>query len=84
MRQMADIPTMAVGFITEAHQAEAVLQEGSADLIAIGREFIADPYWPYHAALALGLPDAHALLPQGYAFYMARRAALVRPSPAAA
>lgn len=84
IRQMADIPTIAVGFITEARQAEAILQEDSADLIAIGREFIADPYWPYHAALALGLPDAHALLPQGYAFYMARRAALVRPSPAAA
>lgn len=84
MRQMAGIPSMAVGFITEAQQAEAILREGSADLIAIGRELIADPYWAYHAALALGAPDPHALLPQGYAFYLARRAALLRPSPAAA
>jgi 2,4-dienoyl-CoA reductase-like NADH-dependent reductase (Old Yellow Enzyme family) len=84
MRQMAGIPAMAVGFITEAHQAEAILREGSADLIAIGREFLAAPYWPYHAALALGLEQAHALLPGPYAFYLARRAALSRPSPAAA
>jgi 2,4-dienoyl-CoA reductase-like NADH-dependent reductase (Old Yellow Enzyme family) len=84
MREGAGMPTIAVGFITEANQAEAILQEGSADLIAIGRELIADPYWAYHAALALGVADAHALLPLGYAFYMARRAALVRPSPAAA
>lgn len=84
MRQMADIPTMAVGFITEPHQAEAILQDGSADLIALGRELIADPYWAYHAALALGAENPHALLPGGYGWYLARRAALKRPSPAAA
>lgn len=84
MREMAGIPTMAVGFITEAEQAESILRDGNADLIAIGREFIADPYWAYHAALALGVENPHALLPGGYGWYLARRAALKRPSPAAA
>jgi len=84
MREMAGIPTMAVGFITEPTQAEAILREGSADLIAIGRELIADPYWAYHAALALGADNPHALLPGGYGWYLARRAALQRPSAPAA
>ena len=50
--------TMAVGLITTAEQAEVILAEGRADLIAMAREFLRDPYFPMHAAKALGHPDA--------------------------
>lgn len=45
--------TQAVGMIVDAHQAEEILVSGSADLIAIGREALFDPYWPHHAQWAL-------------------------------
>jgi 2,4-dienoyl-CoA reductase-like NADH-dependent reductase (Old Yellow Enzyme family) len=58
IRREANVPTMAVGLITSAEQAEQILAEGQADLIAIAREFLRDPYFPLHAARALGAPDA--------------------------
>lgn len=58
------IPTAAVGLITEAKQAEAILQEGKADFVALARELLRDPYWPLHAATTLGVdlpwPDQYA------------------------
>lgn len=45
--------TQAVGMIVDAHQAEEILVSGSADLIAIGREALFDPYWAHHAQWAL-------------------------------
>lgn len=47
------ILTGAVGLITGAKQAEAILQNGEADLIFIAREFLRDPYFPLHAAFEL-------------------------------
>lgn len=55
IRREAHIPTGAVGMITEAAQAEQILAEGSADLIIIARQLLRDPYWPLHAAQALGV-----------------------------
>lgn len=54
VRQEAGIPTGAVGLITEARQADAILREGQADLVLLARELLRDPYWPLHAAQALG------------------------------
>jgi 2,4-dienoyl-CoA reductase-like NADH-dependent reductase (Old Yellow Enzyme family) len=54
IRAEAGIPTGAVGLITEAEQAEAILQDGSADIVLLARELLRDPYWPLHAATALG------------------------------
>ena len=45
--------TGAVGLITEAKQAEEILQEGKADLIIMARELLRDPYFPLHAAYEL-------------------------------
>ena len=45
IRREAGIPTMAVGVILDGPQAEAILQAGQADLIAIGREALTDPHW---------------------------------------
>ena len=54
IRRDAGIPTGAVGLITEARQAEAILAEGQADAIFLARELLRDPYWPLHAARELG------------------------------
>lgn len=54
IRKQAGIATGAVGMITEAHQAEEILQNGEADAILIAREFLRDPYFPFTAAKELG------------------------------
>ena len=53
IKKGADILTGAVGLITEAKQAEEILQEGRADLIFMARELLKDAYFPMHAALEL-------------------------------
>jgi 2,4-dienoyl-CoA reductase-like NADH-dependent reductase (Old Yellow Enzyme family) len=50
----ADVPTGAVGLITQASQANEIIQTEKADLIVMAREFLRDPYFPLHAAKALG------------------------------
>jgi 2,4-dienoyl-CoA reductase-like NADH-dependent reductase (Old Yellow Enzyme family) len=54
VRREAGIPTGAVGLITDAQQAEEILQSGRADVIVMARQLLRDPYWPMHAARALG------------------------------
>lgn len=66
------LPTMAVGLITEARQAEAYLRAGSCQLVALAREMMWDPNWPIHAAAELG-GDALALMPPSYAWWLQRR-----------
>lgn len=48
------IPVIAVGLITEAKQAEQILQDGQADAIGLARAMLYDPRWPWHAAAELG------------------------------
>ena len=54
IRKASGMVTTAVGLITEAQQAEAILQAGDADLIALARAFLYQPRWGWHAAAALG------------------------------
>jgi len=54
IRREANIPTAAVGLITDPAQADAIISTGQADLVFLAREFLRDPYWPVHAAAALG------------------------------
>lgn len=54
IRSEADIPTGAVGLITEPKQAEEILAEGSADVVLLARELLRDPHWPLRAAYELG------------------------------
>ncbi|RQO31619.1 NADPH dehydrogenase NamA [Taibaiella sp. KBW10] len=54
VRNQAGIMSGAVGLITTAEQAEAILQEQKADLIFMGRALLRDPYFALHAATALG------------------------------
>lgn len=55
IRRQAGIATGAVGLITEPEQAEAIIADGSADVVLLARAELRDPYWPLHAAKALGL-----------------------------
>jgi 2,4-dienoyl-CoA reductase-like NADH-dependent reductase (Old Yellow Enzyme family) len=55
VRREAGIATAAVGLITDPGQAEAIVAEGRADLVLLGRQFLRDPYWGIHAAAALGV-----------------------------
>ena len=55
VRKEAEIPTMAVGIILEAQQAEAILQKGQADLIAGGRQSQFNPNIALHWAHDLGI-----------------------------
>lgn len=54
VRREADVPTGAVGLITSAEFAEAILASGQADAILLARQLLRDPYWPLNAASALG------------------------------
>jgi 2,4-dienoyl-CoA reductase-like NADH-dependent reductase (Old Yellow Enzyme family) len=48
------MPVVAVGLITDYDQAEAILANGDADVIALARAMLYDPRWPWHAAAHLG------------------------------
>lgn len=61
IRREAGIATMAVGLITQAQEAESVLADGKADLVALGRAMLYNPRWPWHAAEALGVQAFYPL-----------------------
>jgi 2,4-dienoyl-CoA reductase-like NADH-dependent reductase (Old Yellow Enzyme family) len=77
IRSRAGIPTMAVGLILDAPQAEAAMQAGHADLIAVGREALYNPHWALHAARALGADPEYALWPHQYGWWLTRRQPLL-------
>jgi 2,4-dienoyl-CoA reductase-like NADH-dependent reductase (Old Yellow Enzyme family) len=54
IRAEAGIATGAVGLITEAHQADAIVRNGQADIVLLARELLRDPYWPLRASVELG------------------------------
>ena len=54
LRREAGIATGAVGMITSAAQAQAIIEKGEADMVLIARASLRDPYFPLHAARELG------------------------------
>ncbi len=77
-RKETDIKSMAVGVIIDPHQAEEILQTGGADLVALGREIMHDPFWPLHAAEALGADPDFKMWPEQYAWAVDRRSQIAR------
>jgi 2,4-dienoyl-CoA reductase-like NADH-dependent reductase (Old Yellow Enzyme family) len=69
VRKGADMPTAAVGLITRAEDAERILEDGQADLIALARQALDDPNWPLHAMRDLLASDTYGNWPlqAGYA-----------------
>jgi len=79
IRRDADVTTMAVGLILDGPQAEQILQDGQADIIAVAREALYDPYWALHAQRALD-PDLTTYddWPMEYRWWLEKREGLVR------
>lgn len=55
VKRATGLPTWAVGLITTPEQANAIVANGEADMVALARAFLDDPHWPWHAAAALGV-----------------------------
>jgi 2,4-dienoyl-CoA reductase-like NADH-dependent reductase (Old Yellow Enzyme family) len=65
VRARAEVPTAAVGLIAEPGQADAIVREGKADLVLLGRAALRDPYWATHARRTL-VGDPMPLVPAQY------------------
>lgn len=74
IRREAGIATVAVGLILDPRQAEAIIERGQADLVAIGREMLFNPFWTLHAAMALGVDPDFKRMPPQYGWWLAQRA----------
>ena len=59
VKREAGIATRAVGMIVTPAQAEKIVAEGQADMVALARGFLDDPRWAWHAAEALGAVSAY-------------------------
>ncbi len=77
IREAADMPSMAVGFLWDADKCESVIADGDADMIAMARELLDDPNWPLHAAQALGCNSNHELWPIESGWWLMKRERLV-------
>lgn len=78
IRREANIPTAVGWMINQPKQADDIIRNGQSDLVMLARELLRDPYWPYHAAVELGVnfpsgTTAENLLPVQYAGALKRR-----------
>ena len=72
------LKAMAVGVIIEPQQADDIIASGRAELVALGREIMHDPFWPLRAALELGDDPDYDLWPPQYKWAVDRRAQIAR------
>lgn len=77
IRAEVGIATQAVGLIVDGPMAEAALQDGRADLIAIGREALYDPFWALHQAKEMGV-EGYDRWPEQYGWWLERREGAMR------
>jgi 2,4-dienoyl-CoA reductase-like NADH-dependent reductase (Old Yellow Enzyme family) len=75
IRHEAGLPTMGVGLIRTGEQAAIALQDGRADLIALGRELLWNPNWPMQIATEHDEADGWKLMPPQYGWWLRRRKA---------
>jgi len=64
MKQVVKVPVMATGGISRIEQAEALLNSGSADLVAVGTALLADPYWIQHSPSYIEMFPGSAYCPK--------------------
>jgi 2,4-dienoyl-CoA reductase-like NADH-dependent reductase (Old Yellow Enzyme family) len=69
----AGTPTMAVGLITTAEEADGIVARGDADLVALGRQALDDPNFPHHARAALEKADPYIHWPRQTGFAVRNR-----------
>jgi 2,4-dienoyl-CoA reductase-like NADH-dependent reductase (Old Yellow Enzyme family) len=72
IRKQANIPTAAVGMISEPEQADRIIREGQADIVLLATEMLRDPYWPFHAARSLHPTETIIQLPAPYNYVLQR------------
>jgi len=72
------LKSMAVGVIIEPQQAEDIIASGQAELVALGREIMHDPFWPLRAGLELGDDPDYDMWPPQYKWAVDRRAQIAR------
>lgn len=80
VRRHAGIATQAVGLIVDAAMAGQIILDGQADMVAIGRQALFDPFWPLHelARLPSDPREAFAAWPEQYAWWLSRREGTLR------
>lgn len=83
VREEVGIPTQAVGLITSPEQAAEIVESGKADLIAIGRAALDDPYWPAHAWKALTGKEGFPLYALRHGAWLEKREPVLRTLTAA-
>ena len=78
IKKNVNIKTMAVGVIINPYQAEEILKTGQADLIAMGRELMYNPFWPLHASQELNVDPKFEMWPDQYRWAVNRRSNIVK------
>jgi len=81
LKKDGGVMSMAVGLIVHADQAEGILQNGQADLIAIAREAMYNPNWPMDAAIKLDARPESASVPPAVDYWLQKRATSVKITP---
>ncbi|WP_062207505.1 NADH:flavin oxidoreductase/NADH oxidase [Aureimonas sp. AU12] len=72
VRRETGLPATTSWFVSQPAQADAMIGEGKVDLVSLGRPLLADPHWPYRAAIELGVDKAAWTLPAPYAHWLER------------
>ncbi len=75
VRREAGLPVSSAWGFGTPELAQAAVQNNQLDLVMIGRAHLADPHWPYKAALALGIERPSWTLPAPYAHWLERYSA---------
>lgn len=73
LRQQVDIPVGISWNLGEPQLANRIVEDGSADLVFLGRPALANPHWPVWAARELGHPAPFSLLPQDWSYWLDSR-----------
>jgi 2,4-dienoyl-CoA reductase-like NADH-dependent reductase (Old Yellow Enzyme family) len=72
VRRETTLPATTSWFISEPSQANALIAENKVDLVSLGRPLLANPHWPYRAAVELGVDKPAWTLPSPYAYWLER------------
>ena len=73
LRQQVGIPVGISWNLGEPQLANRIVEDGSADLVFLGRPALANPHWPVWAARELGHPAPFSLLPQDWSYWLDSR-----------
>jgi len=73
IRAAANIPAIGVGLITKPEQANEIIKNERADIIALGREALWNPNWPLHAAISLNGKKGFSEWPRQFGWWLSRR-----------